>query len=694
MSFFERQDRARRRTRLLVVLFALALLSILVVIDLIVLAFVAFSSEGIQDGLITRASITEHLELLIWVSVLTGGTIGLASFSRILTLRGGGAVVARSLGGVLVGADTGDPKLKRLRNVVEEMAIASGVPVPQIFVLEQEEGINAFAAGYSPADAAIAVTRGALHALNRTELQGVIAHEFSHILNGDMRLNIRLIGILFGIMVLAMLGRLLASARRAGANRQQGALVLIGLAVVTAGYIGHFFGRLIQAAVSRQREFLADASAVQFTRDPSGIAGALKKIGASATGSTLHGDTLEIAHMLFATGVPQRWLATHPPLIERIRAIEPSFDPRELMSLRRDMAQGSPAAGSGTSVTRGWSASPATSRSDGVGPQEATLGIAAAEGAGDVYAREARAASAEVSERIDTGGRLGAAGGPGRTSAADPDARTERIIGHIGQPNQAQIRIAASLARRIPAVLARAAHTTDWVKALMCALLIDQDRELRERQLLMVAQRLGAGTERQVNLLLDATEGLAPELRIPLLEIAFPTLRRLPQSEIEGLMDLIEDLIHADGRVDVFEYLLARLLAALLRDSMSPSVARIEGRARLGDHSAEARDVLLIFALHGNPDQRAARAAFAAGLAALELNTDEVRKIRQHDWPQRLDRALDALDRLRLEDKERFLRALLASAKHAGINHTETELMRAILAAIHIPMPALDMATP
>ncbi len=312
MDFFAHQDRARRRTHLLVVLFVLAVISIVAVVDLVALAFLGLGTD--PDGLVyspalSLAAVRESLPLLIWVSLLTAGAIGLASLFRILTLRSGGGAVARGLGGVMVNADTTDPQLQRLRNVVEEMAIASGVPVPQIFVLEQEDGINAFAAGYSPADAAVAVTRGALRTLSRSELQGVVAHEFSHILNGDMRLNIRLIGILFGILVLAIIGRLMLSVRHGQTSKHTAAIAMIGLALVATGYIGLFFGRLIRASVSRQREFLADASAVQFTREPEGIAGALKKIGAAPAGSALAADSEEIGHMLFAAGLTRRLLA-------------------------------------------------------------------------------------------------------------------------------------------------------------------------------------------------------------------------------------------------------------------------------------------------------------------------------------------------------------------------------------------------
>ncbi|WP_019809630.1 M48 family metallopeptidase, partial [Saccharomonospora halophila] len=241
--------------------------------------------------------------------------------------------------------DTTDPQLRRLRNVVEEIAIASGTPVPDLYVLPNEPGINAFAAGWSPANAAVAVTRGTLERLNRDELQGVIAHEFSHVVNGDMRLNIRLIGLLAGIVGLAVVGRiLLAGGGRSGRNNNAAPLVLVGLAALIAGYIGVVAGRLIKAAVSRQREYLADASAVQYTRQTEGLTGALKKIGGIPTGSNLRsGKVDDVSHMLFGEGRRlSSLLATHPPLPERIRTLDPTFDPAELDRLRNRWSDNPP----------------------------------------------------------------------------------------------------------------------------------------------------------------------------------------------------------------------------------------------------------------------------------------------------------------------------------------------------------------
>src|SRR5262249_48401476 len=272
-------------------------------------------------------------ELLLLAAAGVGLVVGGASVFKVAQLASGGQAVALMMGGKEIPGTTADPRPKRLLNVVEEMALAAGVPVPPVYVLE-EPGINAFAAGYAPGDAVVAVSQGALNYLTRDELQGVVAHEFSHILNGDMRLNIRLIGLIFGIMALSIIGRMLmftSGGRSSGRNDSRGGMMLLGLGVFVLGLVGAFFGRLIMAAVSRQREYLADASAVQFTRNPDGIGGALKKIGGLAEGSRIENpQAAEAGHMFFANAFAGRGfaglLATHPPLVERIRRLDPQFD--------------------------------------------------------------------------------------------------------------------------------------------------------------------------------------------------------------------------------------------------------------------------------------------------------------------------------------------------------------------------------
>lgn len=634
MNFFEHQDRAQRRTRLLLLLFLLAVIVIILVVNLIVL--IAFGrAQPLGEPILSQAFISQHLDLLVWTTLLTGGVIGFSSLYRSLNLRSGGGAVAREFGGTLVEADTTDPLRRRLRNVVEEIAIAAGVPVPEIYVLEQESGINAFAAGYTPADAAVAVTRGALENLSRNELQGVMAHEFGHILNGDMRLNIRLIGILFGILVMALIGRrVLFAMRFSRNNRNSGGIALLGLALLIVGYIGMFFGRWIKASVSRQREYLADASAVQFTRQPEGIAGALKKIGAMSEGSVLETDTEEVGHMLFASGFVRQMFSTHPPLIKRIHAIDPDFKPAEFEVIRKRMQR------------------------------HAEAKVAAAEQA---------AASQKAS---------------GRSGNLPLDAET--LIGQIGQPGPSQILAAMALTAAIPRTLEQLAHSGEWPLELVCYLLIDSDPEIRKHQLQMILETLGVESESQVGTLLEAVPKLAPELRIPLLEISFPALRHRPEADLTALVALVERLIHADHKVDVFEYALARLLTRQINDTRNPALARTVGRRKLVDVITEASNLLAILAHHGHKDLVMASAALSSGMKLLNIESTANTDIGE-DWPNLLDMALDNLDELEMHGKQQLLRAMVATVAHDGeIIPAEIELLRAVCASLHIPLPSLE----
>ncbi len=330
MNFFQHQEAARRKTGLLVVLFIVAVALIILAVYAAALAFYLTQMRGLEG----TARSWWVPGVFFPVAIATVILVSLGSLYKIATLRGGGAVVASQLGGSKISPSTQKLNERVLLNVVEEMAIASGVPVPEVYLLDKEKGINAFAAGFTPDDAVIGVTRGCLETLSRDELQGVIAHEFSHILHGDMRLNLRLIGILHGILLLALIGEMLLRSMRYSRDSKKGGagIALAGLALFVIGYVGLFFGKLIKSAVSRQREYLADAAAVQFTRNPGGLGGALKRIGGLAHGSRITEANPETAsHLFFGNALRASLLglmSTHPPLDVRIKRIEPSFDGR------------------------------------------------------------------------------------------------------------------------------------------------------------------------------------------------------------------------------------------------------------------------------------------------------------------------------------------------------------------------------
>lgn len=635
MNFFEHQEESRRHTRWLLFLFALAVLAIILSVDLAVMLAMQWAGPDSGVSMFSAQGVQENALLLGGTSLATASVVGFASLFKTLTLRGGGGEVARQLGGVLVGADTRDPLKRRLLNVVEEIAIASGTPVPEVYVLEREAGINAFAAGYSPSDAAVAVTRGTLEKLNRSELQGVIAHEFSHILNGDMRLNIRLMGALFGILLLALIGRrVLYHSRYFGNSRNKEAFPVIAAALVLmlVGYIGLFFGRWIKSSVSRAREYLADASAVQFTRDPGGISGALKKIAVYSDASWLEADTEEVGHMLFGPGQNAHLFATHPPLIKRIQRIEPGFNEGELPTLAEKIAKDS--------------------------------------------ARQQKL-KAEKEERALKGD----------DSKAPFDAA--RIIEQIGNPDFQQLLMAAALAASLPGPVRAVANSPEEAPALLLYSLLHQDPVARDEQLLLIARQLGPEIEQDVRDLVSRSGLPYPAQRLPLLDIALPSVKRQPVERVQKLLQVIDEIVRLDGRIEVFEYLLLRMIRQYLWETSNPHKTKLSGSRSLRRLRTEASHVVAVLAEKGQSDPKLANQAYAVGMAEL-YGERHPGKPEITNWLTALEPALERLDALSPGDKERLVRGLLMTVTHdQRLEPEELELMRAIGSALHVPVPVL-----
>jgi len=633
VNFFEYQEQARRQSRWLIFLFILAVVIIIVVIDVAILVALGFMNIEQQQAVFSFQTLKANIPTLLGGAAVTAAVIAIASLFKTAALRSGGGKVARDLGGVLVEADARDPLRRRLYNVVEEIALASGIPVPEIYVLEQESGINAFAAGFSPADAAVAVTRGALEKLNRAELQGVIAHEFSHVFNGDMRLNIRLMGALFGILVLSLIGRrVLHGSYYVGRSKNSngGAIVLVAVAVMLVGYIGLFFGRWIKSAVSRQREYLADASAVQFTRDPDGIAGALKKIAVYSDASYLNVETEEVSHMLFGDGEQVRMFSTHPPLNERIGRIDKSFKPDDLVQLAKKIQR--------------------------QGKSEAE-----------------QAAKQQKKDK------------PAGRGMFDAD----NLVDQIGNPDFSRILMAAALAASIPEEISQAAHSNQWATEVLFYCLMDRDDEIREQQLLFVAQNMGSESEARVRSLFSAAPDLAREQRLPLLEISIPELKRRPPDHVSKVLATVKLLNEADGQTDVFEYLMAKIIAQHLWESINPQQVRLSGKESLNNVVEPALEVIAVLALHGNEGAATVESAYRAGSAVL-LGDTKLPMPAIEDWCEVLDSALPALDRLKPADKETLVKALIATVMADDkVAVTEMELLRVVCSVIHVPLPMI-----
>jgi Zn-dependent protease with chaperone function len=637
VDFFTQQERSRRATRVLVVLFLLAVALIVLAVTLVVaivlrLYMDPYGPQSVVAGGSLLSWIADNGTLLAGVAALTALFISLASLYRTATLSRGGAQVARMLGATEVTGEGPDPLRRRLMNVVEEMAIASGVPVPEVFVLEEEQGINAFAAGLSPADAAVAVTRGALEKLDRAELQGVIAHEFSHILNGDMRLNQRLMGLSFGILILALMGRwLLHSMRFTRRSRSGGGMAAaagIGLAFVLIGYIGLFFGRLIKAGVSRQREMLADASAVQFTRDSSGLAGALKKIG-GYTGSLTARDSEEIAHMLFSRGSRafRGWFATHPPLDERIQALDPSF-------------------------------------TSGDYPDVDAMSTVVSDSGAEVLVHSL-------------------AGGSGAVAEAD-------ILTTAGQ--SAPHDVAKNLRVAIPDELYHAAHSRDSSLLLILALAIGDDERIRRRQDELLQQQLGSARSAICRKLRDELENLDEKLKLPMLELTIPALKQRPAEQLEFLSTLLKRLTDMNTNERLFDYVLLRLLESYLWDLPNSGMKPPKATRRLSA-SAAVVTLLRCVAAYGHDNSTAALAAFKAGVASIGKRKARVPEPSFEPLADArnlgdLDGALARLAVLRPRARARVLAAVLACIRHDHhIELAEHELFRAIAATLGCPVP-------
>lgn len=642
MNFFESQERAHKHTTLLIVLFGVAVIALIVMANLLALAVFGFvNSQQLRDGQTFVAQMDWKMFATVGAGVSVVVLVG--SLYKMMALSAGGKVVAESLGGQLIPRNTEEPNQRKLLNVVDEMAIASGTPAPPVYLLAGEPGINAFAAGFSPRDAVLGITQGAIEQLSREQLQGVIAHEFSHIFNGDMRLNIRLMGALNGILVLGILGYYLMysasfTGRRRNNDNSGAAILALAVGLMVIGFAGTFFGGLIKAAVSRQREYLADASAVQFTRNPMGIAGALKKIGGLKSGSIVRNPGApEVSHAFFAQGVTgfTQWLSsTHPPLAERILRIDPQWDGKFDVSDPPTHAESQP----------GVDDASATRRPD-MARHMATVAAGAA--------------------------------------AADAIA----VMDRIGKPTQESVLYARSLLSDLPASIREAAREPYGARAVIYCLLLDKGAELREQQLALLQHRADKDVYALAISLIPQMDALEKRFRLPIIDIAIPALKQLSDSQYPSFKENLVALVNMDDRVDLFEWSLQKILFSHLGGHFGKAPLAARRRADPGQLTRELGLVLSVIAYAGAADQGSAQSAFDASAQSLAdkglalLAKDQIRLAD-------LDQALGTLDRLAPADKSRLLTACVISTWHdQRATPTEVELLRAFASVLDCPMP-------
>lgn len=638
MNFFQHQDKARKNTSLLVLLLCAAVLALIAATVLVVGSFLYFlqsNSNSITIAQNQGTSLAEHfwyliqspLALYIALGVLT--VVGIGGIFKLIQLGSGGRVVAESLGGKLIDPSSSEPQERKVLNIVEEMAIASGNPVPPVYVLE-DQSINAFAAGLNRRNAVIGVTRGCISILSRDELQGVIAHEFSHIHNGDMRLNMRLIAILHGILMIGLIGYYIAHGSRSSyhhRSRRDGRQVSLGLALMAIGYGGTFFGNIIKAAVSRQREFLADASAVQFTRNPSGISGALKKIGGYSKGSMIEdGHAAEYSHFFFGQGIKSSFtslMATHPPLEKRIKRIEPRWR-GEFPKVNDLPAQDASSANAGSPISH--------------------------------------FANAAIGEESNS-------------------TLNTSIIDHAGEATSTSIQKAHTVISAFPKGIYDAAHQAFSARSVVYGLLLEKDTVLRDQQLEALQASAHPATFRELLKLLDDLLDIKTSQRLPLLMLSMPALKQLSAPQYKVFKKNLAALIKADKKVSLFEWSLYRIITKTLEQKEA------EGHLHIESCMTALETLFYLVALVGQNEN--SLIAFNKGMASLNFPLYTKLPTVAHSLPM-LDKALDQLEKLKPLEKPKLLKALIEiiNADEKSIPE-EKELFRAVADTLNCPIPPL-----
>ncbi len=631
MDFFEHQDHAKRKTRVLVFYFFLAVTLIAAVINLVVFQL------GNNTGYFQLS--TKDWFKSLWfpgVTLATFAVIALGSLVRGLQIHGGGKSVANMVNARLISMDSKDKLERRLINVVEEMSIASGIPVPSLYMLDEEVGMNAFVAGLVPSDTVMVITRGLLENLSRQELQGVVAHEFSHIFNADMRMNVRLIAILGGILALGQLGYFLLrsmryrSYRRSSnnSNNQMGlAIIGIAIALLVVGYIGLFFGRLIKAVISRQREFLADASAVQYSRDSMGIANALYRIKTNGKGSLLDSSHAEdMSHMCFGSALKfsafSGLLATHPPIDDRIKKLVPGFRPQDNN----------------------------TAGSEAIGDDSVVAGFA------------------------------------GQTTADALEITTpDRLVAEIGQMHPEHIATASVIHQSLPEQIIDAAHSTASAHLLILAI-IAAGTDLNIDELLSsIKKYLTPEQVLDIKNHVEIINNLSQELILPLIEITIPALKQSSKEQKNDLLATSSLLITADNKIEPFEF----FLYALLRKNLSKKDAGFQNTT-IKKYKPVLDDIQFLLSVFSEASGEHNPKVVSAAMKSFDHQWQTPEQLPGYDASQ-LNKSLQRLNRLSPLLKKPLMQTLAEMVmQDSELKSTELELLRATGIYLECPVPPLS----
>jgi len=639
MNFFKAQDKARRNTTRLIILFVLAIISLVALTNLLLIGTFAYMETGETGSFYTHLQSSYNQNVIIVISVGVSLLILLGSIYKIASLSKGGSAIAELLGGQLVPQSATELEEKQLLNIVEEMSIAAGMPIPKVYLLN-ESSINAFAAGKSHSNAVIGVTRGALDNLTRDELQGVIAHEFSHILNGDMKLNLRLMGVLHGILLIGIIGGHIVNSFRYRSSSKKdngGAIIIIGIGLMVIGYAGTFFGKWIKASVSRQREFLADASAVQFTRNKDTIAGALKKIGGLSEGSLLETpNATEYSHAYFANGVKvffASMFATHPPLSERIKQIDPGWNGRFITPKKETFTE---------------------DESDSK-PEKSKSSIA------------------------------------GMAVTAAILSSAEQAINNIGTISEKNIEFAQQLIFSLPQSLKDAANVVYSARAVIYSLIVKQQED-KETVWALIKKHADKGVPELTKELYSETSRLDENLIYTLMDFCIAALRELSVTQYKQFRFTVNKIIIADKTVDLNEWILQRLVLQQLDENFSLRKPARAKHAYLGAVKKEAEILLSLIAYteHKNNDILA-RQAFELGKKKIGAHAFNI--IAKDELSlTALNTSLDELMKLKPLLKSRLLEAFATIIMADGRTTLKgTELFRTISSSLDCPVPPLNI---